>query len=72
MVKTRVLLFEFGTPAIFILGKDEVKKRAPIRQRVIMYLNLELELALVAIIKCLVPLHENLGPNFGYTHTHTS
>ncbi len=30
---------------------------------VIMYLNVELELALVAIQKCLVLLHDYLGPN---------
>ena len=28
-----------------------------------MYLNVELELALVAILKCLVLLHDYLGPN---------
>ena len=40
---------------------------------VIMYLNVELELALVAIQKCLVLLHNYLGPNTKkpWLHTHT-
>ena len=40
---------------------------------VIMYLNVELELALVAIQKCLVLLHDYLGPNTKklWLHTHT-
>ena len=39
---------------------------------VIMYLNVELELALVAIQKCLVLLHDYLGPNTKklWLHTH--
>ena len=38
-----------------------------------MYLNVELELALVAIQKCLVILHDYLGPNTKklWLHTHT-
>ena len=41
---------------------------------VIMYMNLELELALVAIQKCLVLLHDYLGPNTKKLglHTHTN
>ncbi len=51
------------TPAI--LGVDEVMMSSSHETacHVIMYLNLELELALVAIHKCLVLLHDYLGPN---------
>ena len=64
------------TPAI--LGEGEVIKRSSHETacHVIMYLNVELGLALVAIQKCLVLLHDDyLGPNtkklWLYTHTHT-
>ncbi len=65
-----------GTPAI--LGEVEVIKRSSHETacHVIMYLNVELELALVAIQKCLVLLHHYLGPNtrklWLHTHTHTN
>ncbi len=62
-----------GTPAI--LGEGEVIKRSSHETacHVIMYLNVELELTLVAIQKCLVLLHDYLGPNTKklWLHTHT-
>ncbi len=47
------------------LGEGEVIERSSHETvyHVIMYLNLELELALLALQKCLVLLHDNLGPN---------
>ena len=57
------MVTQYGTPAI--LGWVEVIKRnfRETACHVIMYLNVELELALVAIQNCLVLLHDYLGPN---------
>ncbi len=59
-----------------ILGEGEVIKRSSndTAFHVIMYLNVGLELALVAIQKCLVLLHDYLGPNTKklWLHTHSN
>ena len=56
-----------------ILGEGEVIKRSSHETacHVIMYLNVKLELALVAIQKCLVLLHDYLGPNTKKLWLHT-
>ncbi len=61
----------FGTPGI--LGEGEVIKRSSQKTacHVIMYLNVELEPALVAIQKCLILLHDYLGPNTKKLWLHT-
>ncbi len=58
-----ITVTSFGTTAI--LGEGELIKGSShkIACHVIMYLNVELKLALVAIQKCLVLLHDYLGPN---------
>ncbi len=62
-----------GTPVI--LGEGEVIKSSSHETacHVIMYFNVELVLALVAIQKCLVLLHDYLGPNTKklWLHTYT-
>ena len=54
-------------------SEGQVIKRSPHETacHAIMYLNVELELALVAIQKCLVLLHDYLSPNAKKLWLHT-
>ena len=63
-----------GAPAIIGEGEGEVIKRSSHETacHVIMCLNVELELVLVDIQKCLVLLHDYLGQHTMATQSHTN
>ena len=61
---------QFGPPAIH--GQGDIIKKSSHESacQIIIYLNADLILALVAIQKCFVLLHDDLGQNTMTIHTH--